>query len=752
MATAINAATAFVTIRLERTLFRRELRGANEQLSDLATTTARVGGAFLTMGLIAGAALARITKSASDAVEAANRFNQVFRSAGSGAATSWAKSFAGAVGRAKVEVMDTLSTFQGFFIGLGFGADQAEVFSRNLTKAAVDFASFNNIADNDAVRRFIGALSGSPETLDKFGFNVREAAVNQELLAMGIKKTTRTATEQQKAMAKMNIILRTMGKLGAAGDAVRTADEFANVMKRLSASFRNFTEEAGSSVIPTMKQLMQGMISVINEASRLNAAFPGMTQGVVAATGAFTALGLALIAAAAAMQVFNLTGVSALAKFVAKSAKVSAALASISSGFTALSSAVGSLGALGAGAIFTVIAAEVSTLISIVNEAASAWVQLNAAIAESEKAGEALSAMNADRSQKATSEVYGDEGASKLVDRSPERLERLKTDLERQADDISRNINKMETEGRERGNFLYEFGRAALRNNVGAAGTGGDLDVDRREGDGGKNRLSYSKRELDAEKARLKEVRSQLAQLEKRQSEKKAVNKTGAMPSTGDFLKMMGMDGISKLSADKQVEAMRSSLDSLYDKKTGVKFGEPGITPDKEIYSSVGAGASNVQDALDTKRNKQFLEISRSLKKADAFSKAVDKFKEAGKIMAEGMKEQLKKQSDFDQNIWNKASQAYSDSVNRLIDLDDEIDNSRGSFGSLSGANIMRTGGIFGMQNMKEQKELKNTINAANAVMRIFEKKYGKDWKDKVQRDKHTSEMFERLMAQMGAI
>merc|ERR1712091_833654 len=224
------------------------------------------------------------------------------------------------------------------------------------------------------------------------------------------------------------------------------------------------------------------------------------------------------------------------------------------------------------------------------------------------------------------------------------------------------------------------------------------------------------------------------------------------MPSTGDFLKMMGMDGISKLSADKQVEAMRSSLDSLYDKKTGVKFGEPGITPDKEIYSSVGAGASNVQDALDTKRNKQFLEISRSLKKADAFSKAVDKFKEAGKIMAEGMKEQLKKQSDFDQNIWNKASQAYSDSVNRLIDLDDEIDNSRGSFGSLSGANIMRTGGIFGMQNMKEQKELKNTINAANAVMRIFEKKYGKDWKDKVQRDKHTSEMFERLMAQMGAI
>ena len=143
-------------------------------------------------------------------------------------------------------------------------------------------------------------------------------------------------------------------------------------------------------------------------------------------------------------------------------------------------------------------------------------------------------------------------------------------------------------------------------------------------------------------------------------------------------------------------------------------------------------------------------------KAADARNKAAKKAGEdAGKALSKFMQkgiDRLTEASERAEGVWGQAADELGNSRDRLDELERQTTESRGAFGSLSGANIMRTGGVFGMQSAKEQKELQSRIKAAKAIMDMFEKKYGKDWKAKVERDKENAQMFETLMTRLGAI
>jgi hypothetical protein len=84
--------------------------------------------------------------------------------------------------------------------------------------------------------------------LDRFGINIKQAALDQQLLRMGFEKSTKGATEQQKALARLEIISRAMGQQGAIGDAVRTSDQFANTSRRLIGSVKDLGSALGSTV------------------------------------------------------------------------------------------------------------------------------------------------------------------------------------------------------------------------------------------------------------------------------------------------------------------------------------------------------------------------------------------------------------------------------------------------------------------------------------------------------------------------
>jgi hypothetical protein len=112
------------------------------------------------------------------------------------------------------------ATLQNVFTAMGFSIQQAAGLSVTIAKLGTDIASFHDIADSDAVDRLSSALVGNHEALRSLGIVVTETAVKQELLAMGFRGGFDSANDQQKMLARLNIILRSTNLMH--NDAIRT--------------------------------------------------------------------------------------------------------------------------------------------------------------------------------------------------------------------------------------------------------------------------------------------------------------------------------------------------------------------------------------------------------------------------------------------------------------------------------------------------------------------------------------------------
>ena len=229
--------------------FSRKSKEALKALSVAFVGVATVGvGALTALGI-------RSVKLASDAKETENKFKAVFGTL-TKEADAFVKSVSEGIGRNEQDLKEGLSSFQGFTVGLGFAREEALKMSTQLQSLALDFASFNNLSDGEAQQRFISAMSGSGEVLDRFGINIKAAALDQKLLELGLAESTAKATEQQKAIARLSIIMDTMTSQGAVGDAARTQGEFAAQSKRLDANIKDLTISLGEKLLPKATELI----------------------------------------------------------------------------------------------------------------------------------------------------------------------------------------------------------------------------------------------------------------------------------------------------------------------------------------------------------------------------------------------------------------------------------------------------------------------------------------------------------------
>jgi hypothetical protein len=215
---------------------------------NIASGFATATKAVVAIGASIVGATAYFVKAAMDAAEMESRFDALFKSS-SDDVRAWSETLADAVNRSGQDIRNTASDFEGFFVGLGYSTEEAAKFSKQLTELSVDFASFNNLADSEASGRFISALSGSGEVLDRFGINIKSAALEQKLFEMGINKTTAQASEQEKAIARLAIITESMGAQGAVGDAVRTSGSLSNQWRGLTAALQDGRREIGAAIM-----------------------------------------------------------------------------------------------------------------------------------------------------------------------------------------------------------------------------------------------------------------------------------------------------------------------------------------------------------------------------------------------------------------------------------------------------------------------------------------------------------------------
>jgi len=270
---AIKAGRAFVEVFADNTKLKQVLRQTEGRLKNLGGSIARVGVGMAAAGASIVAPLAGAVMAASRMEETMNKFNVVF---GENAATvkAWGDEFAGQVGRSKEQIASFMAGTQDLLVPIGFEPGAATQMSKDLTQLAIDLASFNNMEDADVLRDLHAALTG-------YGVIVSEAAVKQQLLNQGLDPAK--ATEQQKAMARMNIILA--GTTAAQGDAMRSSGSFANQMKALKASISDAAVAIGTALLPVVTPLITGIANAIQVAAGWIQQNLGLIK-VIAAVGA----------------------------------------------------------------------------------------------------------------------------------------------------------------------------------------------------------------------------------------------------------------------------------------------------------------------------------------------------------------------------------------------------------------------------------------------------------------------------------
>lgn len=329
----IEAGEAYVGLGI-RSKLKQGLAKATARLRSFGAGATRIGGLVAGIGAGIGAAFIPAISAASDFQERFSKFNTVFGEQ-SAAVKAWGDEFASQVGRSKSEIVNFLGSTQDLLVPLGLDPKAATETTKQITRLATDLASFNNMADADALRDIQAALTGSGEVMKKYGVIVSAAATKQELLNDNI--DPKEATEAQKAMARLAIIMR--GTTAAQGDAIKTAGSFANRMKALKASFSDFLVEAGKpllSVLANVAGYLTDAIKVVSGFIQRNQTLVLVAAGV--ATGLIAAgVAIATAGAAASVAAGLFTALSTIIAAVASPAGiVVAALVGMVAQFTIL--------------------------------------------------------------------------------------------------------------------------------------------------------------------------------------------------------------------------------------------------------------------------------------------------------------------------------------------------------------------------------------------------------------------------------
>lgn len=283
-ARAANARLAEQQRNLERIT---RLRDGFGKAADI---TGRLGrGATVGATLPLGALAASSAQLAIDQQELASAFAVTFGKH-TAAMEQWAARTGAAMGRSRTELMKASNTFGIFFNQATRDSAQAADMSRRFAVLAQDLSSFFNVSEDVALQKLRSGLSGESEPLRDFGVFLTEATVQAEALRMGLAKTSKGLTEQDKIMARYSLILKATGK--AQGDVVRTGDSTANRIRAAQAAWNDLQLTIGEKLIPAITPAINLLIGALNAFNRLS---PATQKWLIIIGAAVAALGPLLL-------------------------------------------------------------------------------------------------------------------------------------------------------------------------------------------------------------------------------------------------------------------------------------------------------------------------------------------------------------------------------------------------------------------------------------------------------------------------
>lgn len=202
-----------------------------------------IGAAFVATGLLGfGRQLLQLW---SDLNETESKFGTVFGNS-SKRLDQELTVMSDAVWRSKLDLMGWTSTLGNILQPLWFTRDASADLSKEITKLAIDVASFNNVPDDTAVNALTKWLLGEREALKWLGIAISEQEVAEKALTLQRQYGIDATSKQAKALATYQLYLEKTKN--AQGDAVITAEWFANQLKRLQSVIKDTMASAGKDV------------------------------------------------------------------------------------------------------------------------------------------------------------------------------------------------------------------------------------------------------------------------------------------------------------------------------------------------------------------------------------------------------------------------------------------------------------------------------------------------------------------------
>jgi hypothetical protein len=290
-------------------LLQADTTGLGRGLSDAQTKLQKFGGQLEQLSrkatlVFAGVAAAgyNVVQAASSLNEAINKSNVVFGSSAK-SIQAWAATADQALGLSNKAALEAASNFAILGQSAGLTGVELASFSTDLTGLAADLASFNDTSTDEAITALAAGLRGESEPLRRFGVLLSESAVQAQAMEMGLAKTSKELTDQDKVLARNALILEQTSL--QQGDFARTADSAANQQRSLSAEIENSKAAIGEGLLPAYKDLLAQLIKVVEFFGKNSEAIVRVGIVVGALSASIVGLNLVFKASIIAVQTFT---------------------------------------------------------------------------------------------------------------------------------------------------------------------------------------------------------------------------------------------------------------------------------------------------------------------------------------------------------------------------------------------------------------------------------------------------------------
>jgi len=151
-------------------------------------------------------------------------------------------------------VMDTQALFGQMSSSMGVASDTATKLSRVLTEIGGDLASVKNMSFGDVWENLSSGLVGMSRAVDKYGVNIRNANMQQELMKLGIDANITKLGQQDKALLRTIIILNSTKY--AWGNLADTINSPANSIRIFQENMASVSRTLGSIFLPVISKVM----------------------------------------------------------------------------------------------------------------------------------------------------------------------------------------------------------------------------------------------------------------------------------------------------------------------------------------------------------------------------------------------------------------------------------------------------------------------------------------------------------------